>query len=45
MSSEIHLEDIAMVTLEEVLEDARNVLEEQRRAAEEHRRVTEAKEL
>jgi hypothetical protein len=46
MSSEIHLEDIAMVTLEEVLEDARKAFEDHRRAAaEERRRTTEAKEF
>jgi hypothetical protein len=45
MSSEIHLEEIDMVTLEEVLEDARKAFDEHRRAAEERRRATEAKEL
>jgi hypothetical protein len=42
MSFEIHLEDIDMVTLEEVPKDARKTFEEHRRAAEECRRVTEA---
>jgi hypothetical protein len=45
MSSKIHLEDIAMVTLEEVPEDARKAFEEHQRAAEERRRVIETKEL
>jgi hypothetical protein len=45
MSSKIHLEEIDMVTLEEVLEDARKAFEEHQRASEERRRVTEAKEL
>jgi hypothetical protein len=45
MSSEIHPEDIAIVTLEEVPEDARKVFEEHRRAAEECRRATKAKEF
>jgi hypothetical protein len=45
MSSEIHLEEIDMVTLEEVLEDARKAFDEHRRVAEERRRATEAKEL
>jgi hypothetical protein len=45
MSSEIHLEDIAMVTLEEVSEDAHKAFKEHRRIAEERRRATEAMEL
>jgi hypothetical protein len=45
MSSEIHLEEIDMVTMEEVLEDVRKGIEEHQRATEERRRATEAKEL
>jgi hypothetical protein len=45
MSSKIHLEEIDMVTLEEVPEDAHKAFEERRRAAEERRRATEEKEL
>jgi hypothetical protein len=45
LGSKIHLEEIDMVTLEEVPEDARKAFEEHRRAAEERRRATEAKEL
>jgi hypothetical protein len=45
MSSEFQLEDIAMVTLEKVLEDACKAFKEHRRAAEECWRVTEAKEF
>jgi hypothetical protein len=45
MSFEIHLEEIDIMTLEDVPEDARKVFEEHRRAAEEHRRAIEAKEL
>jgi hypothetical protein len=45
MSYEVHLEDIAMVTLEEVQEDARKAFEQHRRVVEERRRATEAKEL
>jgi isocitrate/isopropylmalate dehydrogenase len=45
LGSKIHLEEIDMVTLEEVPEDACKAFEEHRRAAEECRRATEAKEL
>jgi hypothetical protein len=45
MSFEIRLEDIDMVTLEEVPKDVHKAFEEHRSAAEECRRVTEAKEL
>jgi 5'-3' exonuclease len=45
MSSEINLEDIAMVILGEVPEDARKAFEKHRMAVEECRRATKAKEL
>jgi hypothetical protein len=45
MSFEIHLEGIAMVTLEEVPKDAHKAFEEHRRVVEEHRRVSKAKEF
>jgi hypothetical protein len=45
MSSKIHLEEIDMMTLEEVPEDAHKAFEERRRAAEERRRATKEKEL
>jgi hypothetical protein len=45
MSSEIHLEDIAIVTLKKGPEDAHKAFEEHQRAAEERRRATEAKEF
>jgi hypothetical protein len=45
MSSEIHLEDIAIVTLKKGPEDAHKAFEEHQRAADERRRATEAKEF
>ena len=45
MSSEIHLKNIVMVTLEEVSEDARKAFEEHQKIAEERREAAKARQL